>query len=283
MEKVKTVSKKAVKKVAAKPAAKKVTKGHPERSEGSQVKVQKRDSSTALRSAQNDKLNLSVALFDNTGKAKGTVKLPEAVFGGKINPVLMAQAVRVYLANQRMGAAVTKTRGEVDGSTRKIYRQKGTGRARHGGIRAPLFVGGGIAHGPKKKDYSLDLPVKMRKAAVVSALSSMARNGKVVVVAGMETLKKTKQAAAALQGMGLEAKKTLVVTPGYQEAVLKAVRNIDRAKVAGSNMLTTYDVLNGGTVIVMQEALETLEKQYKSIRPVRQAQGKQARDGKESK
>lgn len=207
--------------------------------------------------------SLSVALFDNTGKQKGTVALPESVFGGKVNAALMAQAVRVYLANQRMGAAVSKTRGQVDGSTRKIYRQKGTGRARHGGIRAPIFVGGGTAHGPKSRDYSLELPVKMKKAAVVSALSSMAKDGKIVVVAGFGSINKTKMAAAALKGMGLDSKKALVVTPEYQEAVLKAVRNIKRAKVAGSNMLNTYDVLNGGTLVVMQEALAILEKQYK--------------------
>lgn len=236
------------------PAVKKVTKKVVKKAVAKKVAVKKEV--TSVQST------LSVALFDNTGKQKGMVKLPEAVFGGKIVPALMAQAVRVYLANQRMGSAKTKTRGQVDGSTRKIYRQKGTGRARHGGIRAPIFVGGGVAHGPKVKDYSLDLPAKMRKAAVVSALSSMAKSGKVVVVAGLESLKKTKEAAAALQGIGLDGKKALVITNGYQEAVLKAVRNINRAKIAGSNMLTTYDVLNGGTVVVMQEALATLEKQY---------------------
>lgn len=205
---------------------------------------------------------LSVALFDAAGKEKGTVALPEVVFGGKINKALMAQAVRVYLANQRMGAAQTKTRGQVDGSTRKIYRQKGTGRARHGGIRAPIFVGGGIAHGPKQHDFSLDLPTKMKKAAVVSALSAVAKEGLVKVVAGFAAIEpKTKVAAAAFAGMGLSGKKALLVLPADNKQVYKAARNIDRMQVRVAGSLTTYDVLNAGTLVVMQEALETLEKQ----------------------
>lgn len=207
---------------------------------------------------------LSVALFDVLGKEKGTVALPEAVFGGKINKALMAQAVRVYLANQRMGSAKTKTRGQVDGSTRKIYRQKGTGRARHGGIRAPIFVGGGIAHGPKVRDYALDLPTKMKKAAVVSALSAMAKEGNVKVIAGFATLDgKTSAVAKTLAGMGLTDKKTLLVMPELVEKVFRAARNIDRMVVENAKALNTYEVLNGGTIIVMQEALDALEKTFK--------------------
>ncbi len=220
--------------------------------------------STAVVGSQKaESKNLSVTLFDIAGKSKGTVKLPEDVFGGKINKVLMAQAVRVYLANQRMGASVTKTRGQVDGSTRKIYRQKGTGRARHGGIRAPIFVGGGTAHGPKLRDYSLDMPVKMRKAAVVSALSAMAKDGNVMVVAGFTELAKTKAAAAALVAMGLQKRKALVVMPEHMNSVFRAVRNIDRVGVIRSSALNTYEVLNAGVVVVMQEALVVLEKQFK--------------------
>jgi len=220
---------------------KKVTKGHPERA----MRVEgKSDKPTTFAAT------LSVALYDNTGKAKGTVKLPAAVFGAKINKPLMAQAVRVYLANQRMGSASAKTRGEVVGSTRKIYRQKGTGRARHGGIRAPIFVGGGAAHGPKRRDYSLNLSSKMRKAALASALSAMAQEGKVNVI-------------AAFKGMELVGKKVLLVTPEKSEKVFKASRNIAKMKVSASSLITTYDVLNSGTLVVMEEALEAMKKQFK--------------------
>ncbi|HSD98217.1 MAG TPA: 50S ribosomal protein L4 [Patescibacteria group bacterium] len=211
--------------------------------------------------------SLKVALFDESGKTKGTVSLPEAIFGGSVNKSLMAQAVRVYLANQRIGSAVTKTRSQVTLTTAKWYRQKGTGRARHGAQSAPIFVGGGTAHGPKLRDYSLDLPTKMKKAAVVSALSAMAKDGKVIVVAGLTTLApKTKLVASAFRGMGLDGKKALLVMPEYVAGVLKAARNIDRVVVSSAKTLNTYEVLNGGTVVVMQEALTLLEKHLKSTK-----------------
>ena len=242
MAEKKVAAKKApVKKVAVKPAAKEV-KAAP---------------------VTNVAATLSVALFDAAGKEKGSVKLPETVFGGKINKPLMAQAVRVYLANQRMGAAKTKTRGQVDGSTRKIYRQKGTGRARHGGIRAPIFVGGGIAHGPKARDYSLDLPTKMKRAALASSLSLLAKEGHVMVVSGLSALEpKTKLVVSCLKGMGLAGKKALVLMPEYNEKVLKSARNIDRVGVGSVTSVATYDVLNAGTLVVMQEALPVLEKHF---------------------
>lgn len=207
--------------------------------------------------------SLKVALYDATGKEKGTVTLPEAVFGAKINPVLMAQAVRVFLTNQRMGSAHTKTRGQVDGSTRKIYRQKGTGRARHGAVRAPIFVGGGIAHGPKTKDFALSLPTKMKKAAVVSALSQMAKEGSIKVVAGFAKIEpKTKTVAALLAGIGLSEKKALLVMPEYVENVLKAGRNIKKMEITTVSSINTYAVLNAGTLILMEEAVQNFEKQF---------------------
>lgn len=241
-------------KVAVKPAAKTVEKKSP-----------KGTSYTVAAPATEKKVEstLTVSLFDNTGKEKGTVALPEIVFGGKINEPLMAQAVRVYLANQRMGSAVTKTRGEVDGSTRKIYRQKGTGRARHGGIRAPIFVGGGTAHGPKLRDYSLDLPSKMKKAAVISALSKMVKSNSVKVVAGLASLDaKTKNTAKMLGGMHLADSKVLLVMPEHNEKVFKAARNINKLLVRRVQLLTTYDILNAKIILVMQEALAVLEKVF---------------------
>ncbi len=227
------------------------------------LKVKKINELKVVKTAKAENL-LEVAVFDNTGKENGSVTLPGSVFGVKINKTLMAQAVRVYLANQRMGAAVTKTRGQVDGSTRKIYQQKGTGRARHGGIRAPIFVGGGTAHGPKSRDYSLNLSQQMKRAAVLSALSEIATEGQVKVVVGLtELAPKTQLTAKVLAGMGLMNKKVLLVMPSHIENVFKAVRNIEKVAVAPVSQLTTYDVLNAGVLVIMQEALGVLEKQFK--------------------
>lgn len=202
---------------------------------------------------------LKVTVYDATGKEAGTVTLPESVFGVKINTALMSQAVRVYLTNQRMGSANTQTRGEVDGSTRKIYRQKGTGRARHGGVRAPIFVGGGVAHGPKVKEYELKLPAKMKRAALLSALSQMAKDGNIKVVTGFESIEpKTKVVAQAFSGMGLKAKKAMLVMPKQMDNVVKAARNVDKLAVAPANMLSTYAVLNAGVLVLMKEAVEVL-------------------------
>lgn len=235
--KVQKVEKKAVAKRSAAPKMEKVE---------ATAKVEKKGS-------------LTVTVYDVKGKEAGNIELPSAVFGAKVNPVLMAQAVRVYLANQRLGSAHTKSRGEVDGSTRKIYRQKGTGRARHGGIRAPIFVGGGVAHGPKTKEFELSLSKKMKKAAVMSALSSLAKEGHIKVVTGWDKMEpKTKVAAGAFAGMGLSGKKALLVMPKHMESIFKAARNLDKVQVTSAALLNTYDVLNAGTLVLMKETVEAM-------------------------
>lgn len=204
---------------------------------------------------------LSVEVLDVTGKASGKATLPSEIFGVEVNQPLMAQAVRVYLANQRSGTARTKSRGEVTGSTRKIYRQKGTGRARHGGITAPIFVGGGVAHGPKVQDHSLSLPKKMRRLALFSALSYKLQSNAVKVVEGLETLEpKTKVFAKTLDTLVTDKKKkVLLVLPGKTETVERASRNIEGVTYVSANQLNTYDVLNTKTLIFAQNALETLK------------------------
>ena len=204
---------------------------------------------------------LKIAVLDTTGKEVETIDLPEVLFGAKVNARLMAQAVRVYLANQRQGTASTKTRGEVDGSTRKIYRQKGTGRARHGGVRAPIFVKGGIAHGPKPRDYSLDMPVKMRRAALFSALTAKLQSGDVVVVAGLDKVEsKTKAMAKTFGALGL--KKALVVMPGKVESVFKAARNIEGVTLSAAEQLNTYEVLEAKKLVLMKDALLAMQKTF---------------------
>lgn len=204
--------------------------------------------------------SLKIDVVDTAGKVVESIELPKDMFGAKVNPVLMAQAVRVYLANQRLGTASTKTRGEVDGSTRKIYRQKGTGRARHGGVRAPIFVKGGIAHGPKPKDYTLSLSKHMKKAALASALSAKVQTAEVAVMAGLTKVdSKTAAMAKALTHVGYTKKaKMLLVLPEHNNTLYKAMRNLAGMQVVPANLLTTYQVLQAKKVVLMKETVEKL-------------------------
>lgn len=208
---------------------------------------------------------VKVDVVDLAGKSVGTMALPEAIFAAKVNKALMAQAVRVYRANQRVAHASTKTRGEVTGSTRKIYRQKGTGRARHGGITAPIFVGGGVAHGPRAHEYTLSMPQKMRKAALFSALTSKQQDNGIRVVNGLEKIEpKTKAFVSFLKAVALDEKKkkVLLVLPAKTDNVARSARNIEGVEFSLANQLNTYEVLNTKTVIFMKDAIETLEKTF---------------------
>lgn len=205
---------------------------------------------------------VSIDVFDIKG-AKTTMTLPAEIFDAKINKQLMAQAIRVYMANQRMGTAASKTRGEVQGSTRKIYQQKGTGRARHGGIRAPIFVGGGVAHGPRPHDFGLAMPRKMKKQALFSALSSKKRDGGMMVIKGLSSIEsKTKAMVSVLKNIGMEKtkKSVLLVLPIKAESgVLRSSRNIAGVTMMPVTQLNTYEVLKSHTLLFMQEAIEEIK------------------------
>ncbi len=208
------------------------------------------------------KNTVSIDVLDTTGKVVETMKLPGEIFSARINKPLMAQAIRVYLANQRRGTVSTKTRGEVEGSTRKIYRQKGTGRARHGSIRAPLFVGGGLVFGPKPRDYSMSMPQKMRRAALFSALTSKCNDKGLQVISGLEALEpKTKVMYNALKEIMETTKPSvLLVVPTESTGtnVRKAVRNIEGVTFLPVNQLNTYQVLKAKQVIMMKDAVESI-------------------------
>lgn len=207
---------------------------------------------------------ISVSVVDTTGKKAGTVRVAKKIFGAEINKQLIAQAVRVYQANQRKGAASTKTRSQVSMTTAKWYRQKGTGRARHGAKSAPLFVHGGVAHGPHPKDYSLVFPQKMRKKALFSALSARFADGAVVVVSGILALEpKTKKMAGTLKNLEGKKGSQLIVTPSYSEDVRKtvrALRNIEGVTIVPANILNTYEVVKAGSIVFFKESLELLQK-----------------------
>lgn len=205
---------------------------------------------------------LSIQIVGVTGKASGRITLPSELFGAKVNTQLMAQAVRVYLANQRVGTASTKTRGEVEGSTRKIYKQKGTGRARHGGVRAPIFVGGGIVFGPKPRDFTLSFPKKMKRLALASALTSKLLEKNVIVVDGLENIEpKTKVMVATLQTIGAIGK-TLIVTSVHAQSVVRAGKNIEGVDILPAHTLHTYAVLNHKNLVFTKEAILVLKETF---------------------
>lgn len=211
------------------------------------------------------KNKLEIDIYDIKGRVVETIALPQEIFGAKINNQLMSQAVRVYLANQRRGTASTKTRGEVAGSTRKIYRQKGTGRARHGSIRAPIFVHGGVVFGPKPRDYSLKLSKKMRKAALFSALSAKVKDGGIKVVSGLEKITpKTKFMTLVLQKLGLLNKneKILLVLPKKLEEIQRAARNIQNVEIIYAYQLNTYNILRNKTLFLLKDSIAALGKHF---------------------
>lgn len=213
--------------------------------------------------------NLSVPVYSLAGIESGTLSLPKEVFGQKINKQLLAQAMRVYMTNQKTFTASTKTRGEVVGSTVKIYRQKGTGRARHGAIRAPIFVGGGITFGPKPRQIRLDLPKKMKKAALLSALSAKLLDKSVVGLSGLEkasgkTKEMMKLMSAVFSYQTSEKKQqdisALIITKEKQDNVVRAARNIPRVSILPTNLLNAYEVLKHNMLLITKEAVEKIGK-----------------------
>jgi len=189
----------------------------------------------------------------------GEVELSEAVFGVPLNEPLIHAAVRNYLANARQGTSATKTRGDVSGAGRKLWKQKGTGRARIASLRSPLWKGGGNAHGPQPRDWSYNMPKKMRHGALRSALSERVREGNVVVIEGWKLDKpKTKDLVSSLGKLGLEGK-TLIVDSLGNENLLLSARNIRRAKVVNSFALNIYDLLYHDKLVLSRSAADELE------------------------
>jgi len=195
-----------------------------------------------------------------SGTKKPKISLPAKIFGAKPNPALMAQAVRVFLSNQRIARAKTKTRSEVKRSKAKWYRQKGTGRARHGARSAPIFVGGGRAHGPTgEQNYEKAMPKKMGRAALISALSSRARDKEIIIVDGLEKIKKTKEMAKILKEV---TGPFLLILSGKLENVILATRNIPSLALIQAKSLNAYEVLKAGKILITREAIKTLEAKW---------------------
>lgn len=197
-----------------------------------------------------------LSVQDSKGKKVGQVELDPAVFGVKPNEAVVHQVVRAQLAGARSGSAATKTRGEVSGGGTKPWRQKGTGRARAGSIRSPLWKGGGAVFGPSPRDYGQRVPRKMRKLALRSALSSKAAGGNLVIVDAFGLSQpSTKKAADVLSKLKVEGK-VAVLCSADEEATAKSVRNLPWAKVFFTNELNVYDILDNDVLVVTKPALE---------------------------
>ena len=191
------------------------------------------------------------------GRKTGTIELPAEIFDVQVNVPLIHQVVVAQLAAARQGTHSTKTRGEVRGGGRKPYRQKGTGRARQGSIRAPQFTGGGVVHGPTPRDYAQRTPKKMKAAALHGALSDRAQHGRVHVVAGFVDgdTPSTKSALAALDKVTHRAN-VLVVFDRADELTVKSLRNAPQVHLIAADQLNTYDVLCSDDIVFTKAALE---------------------------
>ena len=203
-----------------------------------------------------------VTVYDMAGKSVGEMNLSDAVFGIEPNVPVMNDMVKNYLANQRQGTQSTLTRSEVSGGGRKPWRQKGTGHARQGSIRAPQWRHGGIALGPKPRDYSYSLNRKVKRLAIKSAFSSKVLDNDIIVVDNIEVAEyRTKTVVGMLAALGA-GKKALIVMPEKNEKLIKSASNIPGVKTALVNTLNTYDILNSDKLIIAKDAVAKLEEVY---------------------
>ena len=203
-----------------------------------------------------------VSIYNMSGKQVGEMELSDAVFGIEPNEHVMHEAVVNYLANQRQGTQSTKTRAEVSGGGKKPWRQKGTGHARQGSTRSPQWRHGGIALGPKPRDYSYTLNKKVKRLAMLSALSSKVQGDSLIVVDKIEMDGfKTKAMVEMLKNLGVESK-SLIVMPEIDQKVVKSAANIPGVKTALVNTINVYDILGHDKFIVSADAVKKLEEVY---------------------
>ena len=202
-----------------------------------------------------------VSVYNIEGKEVDTIELNDAVFGVEVNEHLVHMAVVNQLANNRQGTQKAKTRSEVSGGGRKPWRQKGTGHARQGSIRAPQWTGGGVVFAPVPRDYEVKMNKKERRAALKSALTSKVQDNKLVVVDSLALAEaKTKEMQKVLTN--LKAEKALIVTAGDDQNVVLSARNIADVQTATVNTINVYDVMKHNTVVVTKDAVASIEEVY---------------------
>jgi large subunit ribosomal protein L4 len=204
-------------------------------------------------------------VLSTSGQSSGKIDLPDNVFNVKENQHLVYEAVRSFMANQRLGTAHTKTRTEVNASGKKPWRQKGLGKARSGTAGSPVWVGGGVAHGPRPHDHYYSIPKKARRSAIRSALSARAKEGGLKIVESLALSEpRTKKAAELIKAFGLYEKKCVLVLGARNDNLVRATRNIPGVKTTFAKDLNIYDILNADALVVEKDAVGALVEVLKS-------------------
>ena len=204
---------------------------------------------------------MELVVHNIKGKATSKkVKLNKKIFGAEINDHAIYLDVKQYLANKRQGTHKTKERGEIKGSTRKIKKQKGTGTARAGSIKNPLFRSGGRVFGPKPRDYSFKLNKKLKRSARISALSKMASNKNILVLEDFSfDTPKTKDYLSLLNNLKMNDKKTLLVLSKPNRNIYLSTRNLNKTNIALANKLNTYEIMNAGNILILESSIKEIE------------------------
>lgn len=203
-----------------------------------------------------------VDIINVSGQVVGELELNEHIFGVEVNQVVLHEVVKNYLANQRQGTQSAKTRAEVRGGGRKPFRQKGTGNARQGTIRAPHFVGGGVAFAPKPRDYSYKLPKQVKRVAMMSALSSKAASNELIVLDELQLASgKTKEMITLLANIKA-AKKAMFVLPEVNKNVVLSARNLKGIRTELVSTMNVYQILNHSSFVTTKQAIEKIQEVY---------------------
>ena len=205
-----------------------------------------------------------IDVYDLTGVKTGTMTLNDAVFGAEYNEALIHQVVKAYLANQRQGTKSALTRSEVRGHAKKPWRQKGTGRARHGSTKGPQWRGGGVVFAPKLRDFSQKINKQMKRAAFISAISTKLAENNIIVVKDLKLeAPKTKLMQQVLDNLKIN-KSALLVVKGYDEVIDRASSNIPKVSMCDSDLLNVYQIVATNKLVITQDAIKSIEEAYKA-------------------
>ncbi len=202
----------------------------------------------------------SVTVYSHDGSETGTVDLPKEIFGIEPSMAAIYQVIKAHLANQRQGNASTKSRGEVTVVKAKPYRQKGTGRARAGSANSPVWIGGGVAFGPKPRSFRQKINRKIRRLSLKSAYSIKASEDSVVIVEDFtQSEPKTREVARILKAIGIDGKKIMLLVPGKDENLYKSIRNIPKLNIEMSDNANTYDVMNSDVLLFTKTSIDRVK------------------------
>ncbi|MFC1807035.1 50S ribosomal protein L4 [Candidatus Omnitrophota bacterium] len=208
----------------------------------------------------------SISILNKEGKKIGSVDLSDKIFNGKVNKVLLQQAISMYLANRRTGSANTTDRSEARGGGKKPWRQKGTGRARVGSIRSPLWRGGGVTFGPKPKDWHYQLPKKMKKLALISSLNAKLNDDSITVIDELNLEShKTKEFTQILKNLKLDSEKVVVIQSGDDKNLRLAAKNVDKVCLSRAQDINAYQIMMNKKVLLDKTAIEKIEKELAKV------------------